>query len=46
MRANDMPRVAAFAKDTERFGNMVFLPASIAVLILGSRWSGTRPRGS
>lgn len=34
-RANDQTRLMAFAKDVERFGTMVFLPASIAVLIFG-----------
>ena len=34
-RANDQTRLMAFAKDVEKFGTMVFLPASIAVLIFG-----------
>lgn len=35
MRANEMPRAAAFAKDIERIGLTIFTPASIVVLILG-----------
>lgn len=35
-RANDQTRLMAFAKDVEKFGTMVFLPASIAVLISAS----------
>lgn len=34
-RANDQAKLMAFAKDVEKFGMTVFLPASIAVLILG-----------
>lgn len=34
-RAGEMPRAAAFAKDIERIGVRLFLPASIVVLIVG-----------
>lgn len=34
-RADEMERLRAFAKDVERLGMAVFLPASIVVLILG-----------
>jgi uncharacterized membrane protein len=35
MRADEMTRLAAFAKDVEQIGNRVFLPASIVVLVMG-----------
>ena len=34
-RTNQQPRLMAFAKDIEKLGNGVFLPASILVLLLG-----------
>jgi uncharacterized membrane protein len=34
-RANEMTRLAAFAKDLERLGTAIFLPASLVVLVLG-----------
>jgi uncharacterized membrane protein len=34
-RANQQDRLMAFAKDLEKLGNAIFLPASILVLILG-----------
>jgi uncharacterized membrane protein len=34
-RTNDQTRLMAFAKDVEKFGTMIFLPASILVLIFG-----------
>jgi uncharacterized membrane protein len=35
MRANEMQRLSAFARDTEAIGTKVFLPASIVVLLMG-----------
>jgi uncharacterized membrane protein len=35
MKANDTPRLVAFAKDVEQVGTKVFLPASVLVLIMG-----------
>jgi len=34
-RAGEDDRLAAFARDVEKLGNMVFLPASVVVLVMG-----------
>lgn len=35
MSAGEMQRLGLFAKDLEKLGNMVFIPASVTVLIMG-----------
>jgi uncharacterized membrane protein len=35
MSAGEMQRLGLFAKDIEKIGNMVFIPASVTVLIMG-----------